>query len=69
MNEVLISMDNHINKLVNVCRLCCGKIKLDNYYSRARKVSEYAEEIRIFFVYDTSIDISGVHPLYFVGSL
>ena len=44
-------MDNHIKKLLNVCHLCCGKIKLDNYiytvyYSRARKVSEYEDEIR-----------------------
>ena len=53
-----------MNKLVNVCRLCSGKIKIDSYYSRARKVSEYAEEIRKIFVYDTSIDISGIHPLY-----
>ena len=67
---VLLNVDNHIKKLLNACHLCCGKIKLDNYNTiqEQGKVSEYEDEIRKVFVYDTCIDISGVHPLYVCSS-
>ena len=36
----------HLEKLLNICRICSEKIKLSHSYITPKKVTEYCEEVK-----------------------
>ena len=52
----------HIARLAGVCRLCCGKIKIDKKYLNPKQVVDFEKEICKVFSYEISNDTDGLHP-------
>ena len=57
--------EGHKDKLMNLCRLCCMKIKnVKNKYSLQKEIKTYKIEKMKLFNYDITSDKKVIHPIY-----